>query len=126
MVRMTLIQPPPPSPPPPPPAAAAATIAVIIIIIIIIMIIIIWQCGNTRRQNVVQKEAEKKLNAKFVYRDATNMEPEMYDCTGNNWSHWNSNEKLKKNLETVSGKHSIESPQKTAILGTSHTIRKVL
>ena len=50
----------------------------------------------------------------------------MYDYTGNNWSHWNSNEKLKKNLEAVPGKHSIDSLQKTAILGTSHIIRKVL
>ena len=29
-----------------------------------------------------------------MYRDTTNVEPEMYDCTNNNWSHWNSNEKL--------------------------------
>ena len=28
-----------------------------------------------------------------------NVEPEMYDCTGNNWSHWNSNEKLKENFK---------------------------
>ena len=28
-----------------------------------------------------------------MYRDTTNVEPEMYDYTGNNWSHWNSNEK---------------------------------
>ena len=33
---------------------------------------------------------------------------------------------LKKNLEAVPEKHSIDSPQKTAILGTSHIIRKVL
>jgi hypothetical protein len=33
---------------------------------------------------------------------------------------------LKKNFETVPGKHSIDSLQKTAILGTSHIIRKVL
>ena len=33
---------------------------------------------------------------------------------------------LKKNLETVPVKHSIDSLQKTAILGTSHIIRKVL
>jgi hypothetical protein len=33
---------------------------------------------------------------------------------------------LKKNLEGVPGKHSIDSLQKTAILGTSHIIRKVL
>jgi len=33
---------------------------------------------------------------------------------------------LRKNLETVPGKHSIDSLQKTAVLGTSHIIRKVL
>ena len=33
---------------------------------------------------------------------------------------------LKKNLEAVPGKHSTDSLQKTAILGTSHIIRKVL
>ena len=33
---------------------------------------------------------------------------------------------LKENLETIPGKHSIDSLQKTAILGTSHIIRKVL
>ena len=33
---------------------------------------------------------------------------------------------LKKNLEAVPGKHSIDSLQKTAILGTSHIIQKVL
>ena len=32
----------------------------------------------------------------FMYRDTTNVEPEMYDYTNNNWSHWNSNEKLKE------------------------------
>jgi hypothetical protein len=32
----------------------------------------------------------------------------------------------KKNLEAVPGKYSIDSLQKTAILGTSHIIRKVL
>ena len=33
---------------------------------------------------------------------------------------------LRKNLEAVPGKHSIDSLQKTVILGTSHIIRKVL
>ena len=55
-----------------------------------------------------------------------NVEPEMYDYTSNNWSDWNSNEKLRENLEAAPGKHSIDSLQKTAILGTSHIIRKVL
>jgi len=33
---------------------------------------------------------------------------------------------LRKNLEAVPEKHSIDSLQKTAILGTAHIIRKVL
>jgi hypothetical protein len=33
---------------------------------------------------------------------------------------------LKKNVEAVPGKHSIDPLQKAAILGTSHIIRKVL
>jgi hypothetical protein len=33
---------------------------------------------------------------------------------------------LDRNLEAIPGKHSIESLQKTAVLGTAHTIREVL
>jgi sirohydrochlorin ferrochelatase len=33
---------------------------------------------------------------------------------------------LRKTLEAVPGKHSIDPLQKTAVLGTSHIIRKVL
>jgi hypothetical protein len=33
---------------------------------------------------------------------------------------------LRKNLEAIRGKHSVDSLQKTALLGTSHIIRKVL
>jgi hypothetical protein len=33
---------------------------------------------------------------------------------------------LQKYVETIPGQHSIDSLQKTAILGTSHIIRKVL
>jgi hypothetical protein len=33
---------------------------------------------------------------------------------------------LRKNLEAVPGKHSIDLLQKTAVLGTAHIIRKVL
>jgi len=48
-------------------------------------------------RNVVQKGNGKEVKIEeFVYRDTANVEPEMYDCTSNNWSHWNSNEKLKK------------------------------
>jgi hypothetical protein len=47
-----------------------------------------------------------------MYRDTTNVEPEMYDNTGNNWSHRNSNKRLTKILEAIPGKHSIDSLQK--------------
>jgi hypothetical protein len=41
-------------------------------------------------RNVVQREEE------FKYGDTTNVEPEMYDYTSYNWSHWNKNAKLKE------------------------------
>ena len=71
-------------------------------------------------------QKNKKKIQEFLHTDTTNVEPEMYDYTSNNCSHWNSNEKPKEKLEAVPGKHSIDSLQKTAILGTSHRIRKVL
>ena len=78
-------------------------------------------------RNIVQKEGGKEVKVQeFMYRDTTNVEPEMCDYTSNNWSHWNSNEKPKEEFESCTGKHSIDSLQKTAILGTSHIIRKVL
>jgi len=55
------------------------------------------RCGNTHRQKFCAKGSGKEVKIQeFVYRDTTNVEHEMYDCTGNNWSHWNSNEKLKE------------------------------
>jgi len=78
-------------------------------------------------RNVVQKEAEKNLQYKSLCIEIQRM--------------WNLKctiipviigatrivtRNLRKNLETIPGKHSIDSLQKTAILGTSHIIRKVL
>jgi hypothetical protein len=40
-----------------------------------------------------------------MYRDKTNVKPEMNDCTNSNWSHWNSNEKLKEKF----GKYTRET-----------------
>ena len=62
-----------------------------------------------------------------MYRDTPNVEPEIYDYTSNKWSHWNTNEKRKESIwKIIPGKHSIDSLQKTAVLGISHIIRKVL
>jgi hypothetical protein len=39
-----------------------------------------------------------------MYRDTVNVEPEMYNYTSNNWSHWNSNEKLKEKFGSYTRK----------------------
>ena len=61
-----------------------------------------------------------------MYRDTTNVEPEMYDYTSIIGATGIVTRSLRKNLEAVPGKHSIDPLEKTAILGTSHIIRKVL
>ena len=38
-------------------------------------------------RNVCKRKRKKVKIQDFRYRDTTNMEPEMYDCTSNNWSH---------------------------------------
>jgi hypothetical protein len=47
-------------------------------------------------RNVVQRGGKEFKIHEFMYRDTANVEPEMYGYTGINWSHWNSNEKLKE------------------------------
>ena len=54
------------------------------------------------------------------------MEPEMYDYASKIGATGIVTRSLRYNLEAVPGKHSIDSLQKTAIVGTSHIIRKVL
>ena len=55
------------------------------------------RCGNTRRQKCLAKGSGKEVKIQeFVYRDAASVEPEIYDYASNNWSHLNSNEKLKE------------------------------
>jgi hypothetical protein len=78
-------------------------------------------------RNVVQQEAEKKLKYRSLCIGIQRMWnlkctiiPVIIGATGI------VTRGLRKNLEAVPGKHSIVSLQKTAILGTSHIIRKVL
>ena len=43
------------------------------------------RCGNTRRQKCCAKQNGKEVKIQeFMYRDTTNVEPEMYDCASNN------------------------------------------
>jgi hypothetical protein len=78
------------------------------------------------KRNFVQKEAEKKLKYKSLCIEIQRMwnlkctiVPVIIGATGV------VTRSLKKNSESVPGKHSIDSQQKTALLGTSHTVRKV-
>ena len=78
-------------------------------------------------RNVMQKEAEKKLKYKslgieiqLMWNLKCTIIPVIIEATGIVMR------SLRKNLEAAAGKHSIDSLQKTAILGTSHTIWKVL
>jgi len=85
------------------------------------------RCGNTRRQKCCAKGSGKEVKIHvFMYRDKRmwnlkcTIVPVIIGTTGI------VTRSLRKNLETVPRKHSIDSLQKTAVLGTSHIIRKVL
>jgi ACT domain-containing protein len=78
-------------------------------------------------RNVVQKEVEKRLKYKSLCIEVQRMWnlkctiiPVIIGATGI------VTRSLRKTLEAIAGKHSIYSLQKTAVLGTSHIIRKVL
>ena len=78
-------------------------------------------------RNILQNEEEKKLKYKSFCIEIQRMwnlkctiMPVITGATGI------VTRSLRKNLEAVPRKHSIDSLQKTAILGTSHIIRKVL
>jgi hypothetical protein len=75
----------------------------------------------------VQKEVENKLKYKSLGIEIQRMWnlkctiiPVIIGATGT------VTKNLRKNLEALPGKHSIDLLQKTAVLGTSHIIRKVL
>jgi hypothetical protein len=77
--------------------------------------------------NVMKKEVEKKLKYKRLCIEIQrlwNMKcvniPVVTGATGI------VTKALEKHLEAVPRKHSVDSLQQTAVLGTSHTIRKVL
>ena len=85
------------------------------------------RCGNTRRQKCCAKGSGKEVEIQeFMYRIQRmwNLKctiiPVIIGSSGI------VTRSLRKNLEAVPGKHSIDSLQKTAILGISHIIRKVL
>ena len=100
---------------------------IIIIIIIIIITYTLIDVAIPADRNFVLKETENKLKYKSLCIEIQRMWnlkctiiPVITGATGI------ITRSVRKNLETVPGKHSTDSLQKTAILGTSHIIRKVL
>jgi hypothetical protein len=64
------------------------------------------RCGNTSGQKCHAKGSREGINIQqFMYGDATNVEHEMYDYIGNNWSHRNSN----KGIKAKFGSHTRKS-----------------
>jgi len=85
------------------------------------------RCGNTREKKCRAKGSGKEIKVQeFVYRDTTNVDPDMYDYTGNNWSHRNGNKRFKEKFGSHTRKTFSRYTTKTAVLGTSHIMRKVL
>ena len=82
------------------------------------------RCGNTCRQKCCAKGCGKEVKICIEIQRMWSLKctiiPVITGATGM------VTRSLKKNLETVPWKHPIDSLQKTAILGTSHIIRKVL
>jgi hypothetical protein len=55
------------------------------------------RCGNTGGQKCHAKGSRKETEIQqFMYRDTVNVEHEMYDYNGSNWSHRNSNKRFKE------------------------------
>ena len=67
-------------------------------------VIITIKINNNNNNNNNNNRLNKVKIQEFMYRATTNVEPEMCDFTSHNWSHWNSNEKLKEKFGRYSKK----------------------
>jgi len=88
--------------------------------------VLTYRCGLTSRQKCYAERCRKETKIQeFMYKDTTKEKNEMRHHTGINWDQCNSNTKFTENLENIPEKRSTDLQQKTAIIGTSHIIRKV-
>jgi hypothetical protein len=65
-----------------------------------------WQYPQTKmlcKRKQIQAKVEE-----FMYVGTVNVEHEMYDNTGINWSYQSSNKRFKEILEAIPGKHLID------------------
>ena len=84
--------------------------------------------GNIHGQKFHAKGSRKEGKIQeFMYRDAMNVEHEMYDYTSNNWSHRNSNESFKEKFVSHTGKTFNRFTTKDSYTwNITHNIQKVL
>ena len=71
-------------------------------------------------RNVTQTEAEKKLKYKCLWKEIQVWNMKFVIILVVTGATWIETKGLKKNLKTITGKHSIHSLQKTAVPVTSH------
>jgi hypothetical protein len=78
--------------------------------------------------NVTPKEVEKIKIYKCMHRNPVNVKHEIFCDTRSHRSHRNSNQRTEKipGRSTRQAFHRFIAKKKTAILGTSHTLKKVL
>jgi hypothetical protein len=82
--------------------------------------------NKTKRQKCDAKGRRKGDQIQeFMFGDKRNVEYEMCDHTGNNWSHRNSNKRFKERCGSHTKKTFSSFTTKDIILGTSRIIRKV-
>jgi hypothetical protein len=86
--------------------------------------ITLMDVAKPAERNVVQNEAEKKLKYKSLGIELQGMWN--LKCTIMSVITGDTDIVTKSLRETIPEEHSIDSLQQTAVLGTSHTIRKVL
>jgi hypothetical protein len=49
---------------------------------------------------VTRRSRKEAKIQEIMYRNTENVKHEMYDYTGNNWRHWNSNKRFKEKSES--------------------------
>ena len=65
-------------------------------------------CGNISGQKCHAKGRGKEIKYIVNVQRSTNVEHEMYDYIGNNWSYRNRNTRFKEKLDSHTGKTSVD------------------
>jgi hypothetical protein len=85
-----------------------------------------WQYPQTEVSCKTKQNGKEVKIQDFMYRDTTILNLKCTIIPVTTGATGIMTKRLRKNLKAIPGKHLIDSLQKTAILGTSHIIRKVL